>query len=660
VSATTSGEAGQTRRIHRRWRRDAYWVVGVSSLSVGVALLLYQVWNANLHLPLGHNFDMRVNTAMVKGLGQNGWWVHNPRLGAPFGQDMSDFPASGRTSELVVLRAIRAVVDSPGLAVNVYFFAGFAILAAVAFLVFRRIGLSPPMAAALAIAYDFLPFHFYHGPDHLTHSTYFTAPLGVLLLVRVLEPKIRILRSPRDAARRPYFGPSGSVRAGPLAVLCAIAIVIGCSGEMIATFTIVLLVVGGLLAAIATRRVSRLAFALLLAATIVVVFLLVSLPTLLHVLDVGKNPIAAKRQAFESDLYGLHPALMLLPTPQHWITALGSFARTAVRGNPLPGEGGQAIGTLGAIGVFAAIGGVLVHSLRNGSNRSNGSNGSNGRGSHRQPAPPAAMPLAIVIVLAILLGSGGATFLDVVSGFTQIRTWNWIVVMIAFAAFARTGFACERLLRWIRARAANHRVRLAATLTMVIIVAGVGILDGGRPPLPDQKSITAEWVSDQAFVSAMHTVQPSNGMIFEFPVVRFPESPPIARMQDYDQLRGYLADKGDFHWSYGAVKGRPQADWQLKVPKIPTATDLRALIGLGFTGLWLNRDGYPDYGRTFESHLLPMLGRPTLVSQNRRLVFYDLRPFASRSGPEADLAAEARARFGITAPRAGPQTNPRG
>jgi phosphoglycerol transferase len=377
----------------------------------------------------------------------------------------------------------------------------------------------------------------------------------------------------------------------------------------------------------------------------------VSLPTLLHALDVGKNPIAAKRAAFESDLYGLHPALMLLPTPDHWIAALGSFARTAVRGNPLPGEGGQAIGTLGAIGVFTAIGAVLLRSLRPGSNEG---------ASHGQSAPTAAMPLAIVIVVAILLGSGGATFLDVVSGFTQIRTWNWIVVMIAFAAFALTGFAGERLMRAIHARTTSRHVRLAATLTMVIVVAGVGILDGGRPPLPDQKAITAEWVSDQAFVSAMHTVQPANGMIFEFPVVRFPESPAIVRMNDYDQLRGYLADKGDFHWSYGAVKGRPQADWQLELPKIPTAADLRALIGLGFTGLWVNRDGYLDRGRSFESHLLPMLGPPTLVSQNKRLAFYDLRPFASRSGPVADLAAEARARFGITAPRAGAQTNPRG
>jgi len=258
-----------------------------------------------------------------------------------------------------------------------------------------------------------------------------------------------------------------------------------------------------------------------------------------------------------------------------------------------------------------------------------------------------------VIVLAILLGAGGATFLDVLSGFVQIRTWNWIVLIIAFAAFALTGLACERILHSILARTSSVWIRQATVLIAVVVLAGVGILDGGRPPLPKSKSITAEWESDQAFVAAMHTVQPANAMIFEFPVVRFPENPPVANMQDYDQFRGYLADKGTFRWSYGSVKGRPQADWQTKLPAIPTAADLRALIGFGFTGLWVNRDGYADHGQYFEARLVPLLGHPTLVSPDKQLAFYNLRPFAASIKPGTNLVAEAHARFGLTAPKNG-------
>jgi phosphoglycerol transferase len=634
----------ETDRAHHPWIRETAWVAGVSTAGLGVALLVYRVWSANLHLPLGYSYDMTETTSIVKGLGQNGWWLHNPQLGAPFGQDLRDFPSGGQTTQLVVLRAITAVVHPTGLAINIYFFAGFAVLAGVAFLALRRLGLSAPIAAGLAVAYDFLPFHLFHGPDHILHSAYFTAPLAVLLLVRVLEPDLRFVRDPRGAVRRPYFGPDGSLLAKPLVVLFLLAVVIGASEEMISIFTVVLLVIGGILATLAARRASHVVFALLLASAIAATLLLVSLPTILHVISVGKNPLAAKRYAFESDLYGLRPAFMLLPTPQHWVSALGSYARTLLRRNPFPSEGGQAIGTIGAIGVFIAIGMLFVRALR-------AQRGERDR--HRRVPPSISMPLATVIVLAILLGAGGATFLDVLSGFVQLRTWNWIVLIIAFAAFVLTGLACERVWRSILARTSSTWIRRATVVIAVVVLAGVGILDGGRPTLPNSKSITAKWESDQAFVAAMHKVQPANGMIFEFPVVRFPESWPIANMRDYDQFRGYLADKGTFRWSYGSVKGRPQADWQTKLPAIPTAADLRALIGLGFTGLWVNRDGYTDRGQYFEARLVPLLGHPTLVSPDTQLAFYDLRPFTASIEPGTNLVAEAHARFGLTAPNNG-------
>ena len=97
-------------RVHHPWIQETAWVAGVSAAGLGVALLLYQVWRANLHLPMGYSYDMRETTSVVKGLGQNGWWVHNPQLGAPFGQDMRDFPSSGQATQLGVLRAITAVL----------------------------------------------------------------------------------------------------------------------------------------------------------------------------------------------------------------------------------------------------------------------------------------------------------------------------------------------------------------------------------------------------------------------------------------------------------------------------------------------------------------------------------------------------------------------
>ena len=209
-------------------------------------------------------------------------------------------------------------------------------------------------------------------------------------------------------------------------------------------FTVVLSVVVGVIAALATRRVSRLVFAVLFAGAVGGTFVFVSLPIILHQFSAGANRVAGHRFVFESDLYGLRISSMLLPTPQHWISWLGKFARGLARKNPFPGEGGQAVGTIGVIGVLAATGMFFVRSLRFGSSEADAR--------HRRPLPPPApiaAALATIVMVAILLGAGGATVIDSLSGFFQVRTWDRIVVVIAFAGFALTGLGCERLLRRI-------------------------------------------------------------------------------------------------------------------------------------------------------------------------------------------------------------------
>lgn len=635
ITATSAAEVTQ-RHV---WIPEVAWASAVSVLSVGVALLVYRVWNANLHLSLGYSYDSRLVAMTVKGLRENGWWIHNPRLGAPFGQDMRDFPFSGQTTQLAVLRVMTLFVRSPGLTINLYFFGGFAAVAAVGYAVFRRLGLSRPVAAGLAVAYDFLPFHYWHGPDHLMHSAYFTAPLALLLLVRVFEPEPRFV----DGARplRPFFGPDGSIRVRAFVLLIALAVFIGVTEEMIAVFTVVMLATGGLVVAIGTRRLRRLGYAAIFAAAIVLAFALVSLPTILHVLEHGRDRVAARRYTFETDLYGLRLAFMLLPTPTHWIHALGTFSRRILVQNSMPSEPGQAIGTIGTVGTFAALGFMLARGWRADAEPSPRT---------RRPLPAIVGPLVLVVVLGTILGLGGATFLDALSGFAQIRTWNWVLLLIAFAAFVLTGLLCEHLLGALRARDGNGRRATAATVAVGVLLAGLGILDGGQPPRPNEQLTTDKYVADRAFDVAMQRVQPPDGMIFQLPVIRFPESLPVVRMVDYEELRPYLADTGHLRWSYGAVKGRPGADWQLRVPAIPTTADLRALVGMRFTGLWVDRDGYRDNARALESALRATLGAPIVNTNNRRL-FWDLRPFASRIPPGSDLAAEAHARFGVDPPR---------
>src|SRR4029453_12787830 len=136
---------------------------GLESLSVAViawmwATWVYRLWDANLRIPLSTNFDATLIGSMVKTITERGWYLSEPRLGAPFGQEFYDFPHGGETLQLFFLKIITTFVKPFGLTMNLYYIGGFGVLAAVTFLVLRHLRFSYVVAAIGALLYSFLPY----------------------------------------------------------------------------------------------------------------------------------------------------------------------------------------------------------------------------------------------------------------------------------------------------------------------------------------------------------------------------------------------------------------------------------------------------------------------------------------------------------------------
>jgi phosphoglycerol transferase len=103
--------------------------------------------------------------------------------------------------------------------------------------------------------------------------------------------------------------------------------------------------------------------------------------------------------------------------------------------------------------------------------------------------------------------------------------------------------------------------------------------------------------------------------------VPFPETPPVNRMVDYDELRGYL-HSDDLRWSYGAVRGRNDPNAALAAEPVPAL--VRDAAAAGFAGIYVDRFGYVDQAAKLEGELATALGTKPLVSDNGRLAFYEL------------------------------------
>lgn len=604
--------------------------------------ILYRVWDMRWDMPIyEQNTDARAVAANVKNVMEHGWWLNAPALNAPFGQDAHDFPGSGESLQFLALKLIGYAVPSYAQTMNLYFLGGFGVLAAVAFLVMRQLRFSWQISLVVALAYTFLPFHFWHQQDHLTRSTYYSAPLACLLLLWALSWRTRFLRDPAGRIR-------GNLRPGRAAAAVALAVVVGISETMTTAFTMTLLVSSAVVAAIRWRDPRRLIVGGGLAAVMLVAFLAVSAPTLIYWAEHGTNPTALNRAVAESEQYGLKLTWLVLPEPGHRLMPFDELGRRAREGTVPGAEAGQALGVLGTIGFVASLLVMLLHGLRR-----------RGRSDARPVYDREALldNTSLLVVLAVLFAViSGFSILLAVLGFDQVRTWNRIVVIVGFLSLIVTAILIERALAWTRRR---WRPRAAVLAAAPLLLVPVALLDG-PPPFPsgtplgllgDRRANEREWVTDERFVNKIEQRMPDGAAIFQFPVIPFPEGGAVGSMDAYDQLRGYVHDDGTLRWSNGGVKGRPEADWQKQVGQDPVVA-LPALLGMGFSGLWVDSAGYGEAIHALDVRMQEKLGYPaTIVSDDGRWRFYDLRAYRdSVSLSDAQLRALAEQRFGIAPP----------
>jgi phosphoglycerol transferase len=201
--------------------------------------------------------------------------------------------------------------------------------------------------------------------------------------------------------------------------------------------------------------------------------------------------------------------------------------------------------------------------------------------------------LSSFTVMAILICTvGGLAQVIAVLGFTQLRVWSRMSVVIAFPAIV---YSVTLLWFFLRNR---KRIVLVTTLTAVGVLT---ILDtNAGHQLPSYNATARAWEVDKDLVRQIEQKAGITASVFQLPIVPFPENPPVVNMTDYEHLRGYL-HSSTLHWSYGGVKGR-NSDWQ---SSLPTEIEplIKAVKKLGFTTVWIDRRGYADRGLSIINEL---------------------------------------------------------
>ncbi len=580
----------------------------MAGLTLVGTVLAYQLWRARAEVPFDLRGDARFNLMTVRNLVEQGWFQGSDRLGAPFGLDLHDFPLGGSNLQFALLWLLALAGGSAGAVMNAYLVVTFVAVAVTAGFVFRWLGLSEPVAAVFAVVYTFLPYHFYRGEHHLFLSAYWAIPLAVYLALSIAQDQPLFERVSR--------------RTGVTLAVCA---VIGSTDPYYAAYAILLVLVAGGLLALRSRTLRAAVPAVAVTVVITAVLVVNVSPSLVHRQRHGPNPAAAERFPVESEVYGLKPAALVLPRSDHRLPGLGNLAERYADESPIPSEGGQALGLLGVVGLVWLL--LVAAAAMVGSPFT-----------VRRPALH--INLAVLAVACLLVGTvGGGSILIGYFITPQFRSWARLSVVIAFLALAAAGHLVDG---WRDRRLGGHSSRMtSAVLAALLVVALLDQTSGADVPPYGRNA--AEWATHRAFVTGIERRLPAGALVFQLPVVPFPESPRLARMKDYDQFFGYFHSRR-LRWSYGGIKGR-EADWQRALGGQPTRLLLDRLAAVGFAGLTVDRFGYADGAAKLEAELGGLAGPPA-VSGNGRLSFFDLtgyREGVRRGHPDAGVEALAAA-----------------
>ncbi|MCG2798740.1 MAG: hypothetical protein L6367_09395 [Cellulomonas sp.] len=574
----------------RSWWLGALASAALASLG---AVLALRLWKMSFSIPLRSSGDIMLSLQTVRTMQLSGWYLHTDLLGAPLGQDLRAYPGgSGDLWNMVALKAFSLFL-SPAAAVNAFFLIGFPVIAAVTFLCLRQLRVSWWSAVALGAVYSWIPYHFLRGEGHLFLAAYAAVPIACLLVLAVLNRRLELGRG----GRRLWLAAGGA------------AVLLGGTGLYYAVFAAVLLVSAGTLASIVARRWRPLLSGVALASTSAVVMVLGSLPTVLYVLVHGSPGVEGRSYA-AVEYYGLKLTSLLMPVQSHRIHIFAQL-RARLAESYIPGENMEALGLVGAAGLVLVVAAALI-------------------ASRKTPLGRDLRRIGVVALIAFVWATvAGLSGVLAVAGFTQVRAWNRMSIVLAFLALAGVGLVLDHLValagsRRFLARGPGRRLIGPVAAGLLAVVA---LLDQTTDAMiPNYPAVRTAWTSDDAYFSKVDSLLGSGAAVFQLPIVPYPENPPVAAMADYEQLRGFL--HSDLHWSYGAVKGSG-SDWQSAAFSRGLTHALPALVSTGFDAIYINRQGYADHGAAVEAELAAALDDESpLVNSDGTLAVYDLRSYA--------------------------------
>jgi hypothetical protein len=514
-------------------------------------------------------------------------WKTVSRLNAPFTANWTDWPSLDELHGLALLILANMFGIFGGL--NAALLLGHLLAAGTFFFVARTTGASQLWSFVGGLAYGLSPFMFAQSPHHSGVQWAWHVPLFTLVWRWVstdpgIEPWSRRFKEATGIGLL-----AGLLNVYYTNILCQLTLI------------------GAAIRYLRTRARPALLSALAVIGAAAIGFAVSNFDTWTYKAVNGPNEGALVREYKWLEIYGLKIKDLFIPPVTHRSNTLAEFSKSHRQAAPLLDEDGAPYQGIVGLGCLLWLAGTAISSLIRG----------------REKDVP--MEAWQVLWIVLMFTTGGLNSLvGALTGFTMFRGGcRYSIVILAITLL----WAARRLTA-MQAEAESKTSEVAPRRRWM---AAAGLLCGlifwdqvPRAPTAEVRAtIDRQVAADREFTEQMEAALPDAAMVFQMPVMEFPEAP-IPGVPPYDHFRPYLFSK-HLRFSFGSHKGREREKWQpavqgklfegaaldqqaglIRVNQANARAAVDELKRLGFSAIYINRNGFPDRGKGVEEALLEL------------------------------------------------------
>ncbi|MFM8154463.1 MAG: hypothetical protein ACKOAF_00085 [Actinomycetes bacterium] len=549
------------------------------------------------------------------------WWHYavTTTYGFPDGMNLAYFPGVDITENLFA-QIVNAIAGNPYVGINLLLVLSFPLVAALAYLAIRIVGLSGPLAIALAASFSLIPYHFGRGLGHMYLATMYAGVTGVILALLIGTGQLQARFATATKRGRIWL----------TVAIAILVIVTAVSGIYYAAFGL-LLGAAALIWRIAKHDSWK---SVGLATTpyfgIIVAVGLGLLPSVIAIKSAPPLASLGIRNPIESVLLAGNLAMALIPFPMSTLPGMERYnvkIAEAINAAPEPHLEGSAATNYGTWVTTACLVVMLIGLLLQMRDRSKFraevlQEATEKRHASRFGHLNFITYLTVVVILFFV--PWGLNYLFAGTITPQIRGWNRLlpILLLLFVLGAAA----------VLANSAVNRKR-AILWPVIVVILLLTVTDSVKPFAPiylgTVDSITARADAATEYNAAINAAIPENCGILQLPYMKYPENGPLNKqglgLGDYDHFLQPLANS-DKKWSYGAVKNTTESRWLESLPAFPMDKQFADLKAKGFCGIHLDTGGLlPQEQESMTKFYDALLGMPVATGHNGRWILYSLR-----------------------------------